>query len=275
MFHYDFMQHAFLAGTFVAIMCGSLGVFVIARGLSFIAHTFSHIGFSGAAFSMYMGIDPLNGMLLFTCSSALIIGRLGIRIFRTDIVTSVVLSIFLGLGLLFLSLSSKQANAISSLLFGTVLGISTGDVIKIAILSTVVLGVLVIGYKMLSFDSFDPVGSQAAGLPIRFISVGFLLLLSIATAEAVQIVGALLVFTLMTIPAAIAQRLTQSIARMIVLSSLIALAGIWAGLVLGFYSNAPVSFFITAVEGIMYFITLGWSVWRGQRLVRKRQLDLL
>jgi zinc/manganese transport system permease protein len=275
MFHYDFMQHAFLAGTFVAIMCGSLGVFVIARGLSFIAHTFSHIGFSGAAFSMYMGIDPLNGMLLFTCSSALIIGRLGIRIFRTDIVTSVVLSIFLGLGLLFLSLSSKQANAISSLLFGTILGISTGDVIKIAILSTVVLGVLVIGYKMLSFDSFDPVGSQAAGLPIRFISVGFLLLLSIATAEAVQIVGALLVFTLMTIPAAIAQRLTQSIARMIVLSSLIALAGIWAGLVLGFYSNAPVSFFITAVEGIMYFITLGWSVWRGQRLVRKRQLDLL
>ena len=275
MFHYDFMQHAFLAGTFVAIMCGSLGVFVIARGLSFIAHTFSHIGFSGAAFSMYMGIDPLNGMLLFTCSSALIIGRLGIRIFRTDIVTSVVLSIFLGLGLLFLSLSSKQANAISSLLFGTVLGISTGDVIKIAILSTVVLGVLVIGYKMLSFDSFDPIGSQAAGLPIRFISVGFLLLLSIATAEAVQIVGALLVFTLMTIPAAIAQRLTQSIARMIVLSSLIALAGIWAGLILGFYTNAPVSFFITAVEGIMYFITLGWSVWRGQRLVRKRQLDLL
>jgi zinc/manganese transport system permease protein len=275
MFHYDFMQHAFLAGTFVAIMCGSLGVFVIARGLSFIAHTFSHIGFSGAAFSMYMGIDPLNGMLLFTCSSALIIGRLGIRIFRTDIVTSVVLSIFLGLGLLFLSLSSKQANAISSLLFGTVLGISTGDVIKIAILSTVVLGVLVLGYKMLSFDSFDPIGSQAAGLPIRFISVGFLLLLSIATAEAVQIVGALLVFTLMTIPAAIAQRLTQSIARMIVLSSLIALAGIWAGLILGFYTNAPVSFFITAVEGIMYFITLGWSVWRGQRLVRKRQLDLL
>jgi zinc/manganese transport system permease protein len=275
MFHYDFMQHAFLAGTFVAIMCGSLGVFVIARGLSFIAHTFSHIGFSGAAFSMYMGIDPLNGMLLFTCSSALIIGRLGIRIFRTDIVTSVVLSIFLGLGLLFLSLSSKQANAISSLLFGTILGISTGDVIKIAILSTVVLGVLVIGYKMLSFDSFDPIGSQAAWLPIRFISVGFLLLLSIATAEAVQIVGALLVFTLMTIPAAIAQRLTQSIARMIVLSSLIALAGIWAGLILGFYTNAPVSFFITAVEGIMYFITLGWSVWRGQRLVRKRQLDLL
>jgi zinc/manganese transport system permease protein len=128
---------------------------------------------------------------------------------------------------------------------------------------------------MLSFDSFDPVGSQAAGLPIRFISVGFLLLLSIATAEAVQIVGALLVFTLMTIPAAIAQRLTQSIARMIVLSALIASAGVWAGLVLGFYTIAPVSFFITAVEGTMYFVTLGWSAWRENRIVRKRQVALL
>ncbi len=275
MFYYDFMQHAFVAGTFVAIMCGAIGVFVIARGLSFIAHAFSHIGFSGAAFAMYTGMDPLNGMLLFTCTSALVIGRLGIRMFRTDIVISVVLSTFLGLGMLFLALSSKQANAISSLLFGTVLGISTVEVIKIAILSIGVLCVLVLGYKMLSFDSFDPVGSQAAGLPIRFISVGFLLLLSIATAEAVQIVGALLVFTLMTIPAAIAQRLTQSIAQMILLSALLALVGVWVGLVLAFYTKAPVSFYITSTEGILYFITLGWSAWREHRLIRKRQPALL
>src|SRR5664280_2042855 len=110
MLSYDFMQHAFLAGTFVAIMCGAIGVFVIARGLSFIAHTFSHIGFSGAAFAMYAGIDPLNGMLLFTCGSALAIGQLGIKVLRKDVVISIVLSVCLGLGLLFLSLSSKQSN---------------------------------------------------------------------------------------------------------------------------------------------------------------------
>ncbi|MDR3601056.1 MAG: metal ABC transporter permease [Desulfosporosinus sp.] len=274
MFQYDFMQHAFLAGTIVAIMCGSIGVFVLARGLPFIAHTFSHIGFSGAAFALYIGIDPLNGMLLFTCVSALAIGRLGINMFRKDAVISVILSIFLGLGLLFLSLSSKQSNAVTSLLFGTVLGISTLDVEKIAFLSTIVLGVLFLGYKMLTFDSFDPVGAQAAGLPIRFISIAFLLLLSVATAEAVQIVGALLVFTLMTTPAAIAQRLTHSVWRMILLSSLISLVGVWAGLVLGYYTNAPVSFFITAVEGILYFTSLGWSAWRERR-VSEKQLSAL
>lgn len=274
MFQYDFMQHAFLAGTIVAIMCGSIGVFVIARGLPFIAHTFSHIGFSGAAFALYIGVDPLNGMLLFTCASALAIGRLGIKMFRKDAVISVILSIFLGLGLLFLSLSSKQSNAVSSLLFGTVLGISPVDVEKIAILSSFVLCALFLGYKMLTFDSFDPVGAQAAGLPIRFISIAFLLLLSIATAEAVQIVGALLVFTLMTTPAAIAQRLTHSVSRMILLSSLISLVGVWAGLVLGFYTNAPVSFFITAVEGSLYFAALGWSALRERGVTEKRRAAL-
>jgi zinc/manganese transport system permease protein len=259
MLQYDFMQHGFLAGTFVAIMCGAIGVFVIAREVSFIAHTFSEIGFSGAAFAMYTGMDPLNGMLLFTCCSALAIGQLGLKIFRKDIVISVVLSVCLGLGLLFLSLSSKQSNAVSSLLFGTVLGISAVDVWKTALLSTAVLCLLFLGYRMLTFDSFDPVGARAAGLPVRLISMAFLLLLAVATAEAIQIVGALLVFTLMTIPASIANNLTHSVWRMILLSSLIAVVGVWAGLVLGFYTNAPVSFFITIVEGGLYFASLGWS----------------
>jgi zinc/manganese transport system permease protein len=91
--------------------------------------------------------------------------------------------------------------------------------------------------------------------------VAFLLLLAIATAEAIQIVGALLVFTLMTIPASIANNLTQSVWRMILLSALFAVAGVWVGLILGFYTNAPVSFFITIVEGGLYFVSLGWSTW--------------
>jgi zinc/manganese transport system permease protein len=269
MLQYDFMRHGFLAGTFVAIMCGAIGVFVIARGLSFIAHTFSHIGFSGAAFAMYTGMDPLNGMLLFTCCAALAIGQLGLKVFKKDIVISVVLSICLGLGLLFLSLSSKQANTVSSLLFGTVLGISAADVWKTAILSTAVLCILCLGYRMLAFDSFDPVGAQAAGLPVRLISVAFLLLLAVAAAEAIQIVGALLVFALMTIPASIANNLTHSVWRMILLSALFALAGVWLGLLLGFYTNAPVSFFITTVEGGLYLASLGWMAMRER--IRPRQ----
>jgi zinc/manganese transport system permease protein len=103
------------------------------------------------------------------------------------------------------------------------------------------------------------VGAQAAGLPVRFISICFLLLLAVATTEASQMVGALLVFTLMTTPAAAARNLTNSIGRMICISSLIALIGVWVGLVVGYYTNLPISFLITAIEGLLYFVSLGWK----------------
>jgi zinc/manganese transport system permease protein len=258
MFQYDFMLHAFLAGTVVAILCGVMGVYVIARNSSFLAHAFSHIGFSGAAFAVFMGFSPLNGFLLFTLASAMAIGQMGVKVFRREVSISVVLSIFLGLGLLFLSLSTKQANTMAALLFGNVLGISSNEVWQISILSGCVLVFLTLGYKMLTFDSFDPVGAQAAGLPIRFISVAFLLLLAVATAEASQMVGALLVFTLMTTPAAAARNLAHSVGRMILCSASIALIGMWFGLILGYYTNLPISFLITGIEGVIYFASLGW-----------------
>jgi zinc/manganese transport system permease protein len=258
MFHYAFMYHAFLAGTIIAIMSGVIGVFVIARNSSFLAHTFSHIGFSGSAFAVYMGFSPLNGFLLFTVASSIVIGQMGVKVFRRDVSISVVLSIFLGLGLLFLSLSSKMANSMSALLFGNILGISLDAVWQILYLSVGVLVVLAIGYKMLTFDSFDPTGAQAAELPIPFISIGFLIVLAVATAEASQVVGALMVFTLMTIPAAAARNFTHSLGRMILYSTLIALIGMWLGLTLGYYTNLPISFLITGIEGAIYFLSLGW-----------------
>jgi zinc/manganese transport system permease protein len=262
MFQYDFMQHAFLAGTMVAIMCGIIGVFVITRGLSFIAHMFSEIGFSGSALAVLMGWNPLYGLFLFTSLSSLTIGQLGVKVFRRDLSINVILSVFLGMGLLFLSLSSRQSSAAISLLFGSVVGISSVQVWEIAGLSFGVIVILLLGYKMLTFDSFDPVGAEAAGLPVKFISMAFLFLLSIAVVGAVQIVGTLLVFTLMTTSSSTARHLTKSISRMILFSVIIAVLGVWIGLVLGYLTNIPVSFFITAVEGIFYFSALGWRNWR-------------
>jgi zinc/manganese transport system permease protein len=230
--------------------------------LSFITHTFSHIGFSGASLAVYMGWHPLSGLLLFTTSSAVAIGRMGVKVFRRDVSIGVVLSVFLGVGLLFLSLSSRQANTMFAILFGSVVGISTQDVWELTSLSLIVLLVFAGGYRMLKFDSFDPLGAQAAGLPVRFISVGFLLLLSVAVAEAIQIVGALLVFTLMTTPAAAARYLTHSVAKMVFTSAALAVLGVWIGLTLGYYTNAPVSFYITALEGLFYFAALGWYSFR-------------
>ncbi|WP_274651319.1 metal ABC transporter permease [Paenibacillus humicola] len=268
MLRYDFMQHAFIAGTLVAVMCSVIGVFVIARHLSFIAHAFSHIGFSGAAFAVYAGWNPLGGLLLFSIASAFATGGLGVKVFRRDVTISIVLSLFLGLGLLFISLSAKQSTAMYALLFGSVVGISMRNVWEMALLSLAVLLALLILYKPLKFDSFDPVGAQAARLPVRLISVAFLVLLAAATSEAIQIVGSLLVFTLMTAPAAAARYVTNSVFRMILVSACLGAAGIWGGLVLSYYTNAPVTFFIAALECLFYFAALGIGVLRARRKPR-------
>jgi zinc/manganese transport system permease protein len=264
MFQYEFMQNAFLAGTIVAIMCGAIGVFVMARGLSFITHSFSHIGFSGATFAVWMGWNPLSGLLLFTTLSALAIGQIGVKFFRREASISVILSVFLGLGILFLTLSKQTTSFTSTILFGSVVGISSKEVITIVILTSILLLILMLGYRMLKFDSFDPIGAEASGLPIRFISIGFLILLSIGVAEAVQIVGALLVFALMTIPAATSRFLTHSVFKMILVSSGLAVLGVWAGLTLSFLTNAPVSFFITVFEALFYFSALGWNTLKNK-----------
>ncbi|SFG63085.1 metal ABC transporter permease [Sporolactobacillus nakayamae] len=254
MFYYDFMQHAFIAGTLIAIMCGAIGVFIIGRNLSFIAHTFSHIGFAGASFAVFAGIDPLLGLLLFTLLGALGVGQLGVKMFRRDASVSVILSLALGLGILFLSLSNVQASFTKTILFGSVVGIDLQDVWQIIILSIFVLLALAVSYRWLKFDSFDQLGAQSAGLPIRWISIGFLLLMAVAVSVTVQIVGALLVFALMTIPAAAARFYTQSIFGMILLSVLIAVLGVWFGLIIGYYTNAPVSFFIVCFVAAAYFL---------------------
>lgn len=258
MLHYAFMQHALLAGTIVAIMAGAIGVFVVARNLSFIAHAFSHIGFSGAAFAVFAGWNPIGGLLLFSSASALAIGGFGVKLFRREATISVVLSFFLGLGLLFLSLSTKKASAMYALLFGSVVGISAHDVLEIVYLSAAVLAALALMYKPLVFDSFDPAGAQAARLPVRLLSAGFLLLLAIAVSEAILIVGALLVFTLMTAPAAAARQMSHSVPRMMLWSIAFGVLGAWGGLALSYYTNAPVSFYITGLETLFYFGALAW-----------------
>lgn len=256
MFHYDFMRHAFLAGTFVAVLGGFIGVFVIARGLSFMTHTFSHIGFSGAAFAVFMGWNPFLGLLLFTSFSALSVGQLGLKYFRRDVSVNVILSLFLGLGILFLTLSSEQSSFISGILFGSIVGISGEEAWAICAMTAVVFTLLILGYRMLKFDSFDPLGAQAAGLPTRFISIAFLLLLSLVVTAAVPVVGALLVFTLMTIPASAARYLTSSVLRMICYSMGLSVAGVWIGIILGYVTSLPISFFITAAEAVFYFTAL-------------------
>lgn len=259
MFALSFMRYAFWASTFIAIVAGCVGVFVVARNLSFLTHTLSEIGFAGAAFAVFMGWPALWGMLLFTMASSVMVGQISSEESRREAVISATSALFIGLGILFLSLSSQTASSATSILFGSVVGISLNEVYQLVGLSAVVLVALLLIYRRLKFSSFDRVGAQVNAVPERTVAVIFLILVALSVSVAAQIVESLLIFILLTLPAASAKNFTTGVAKMMGLAILFALAGTWTGLYLGYLTNWPVSFFIAVGEVAIYLVALAYG----------------
>ena len=252
LFHYEFMVHAFEAGTIVAIVAGAIGYFVVLRGSAFAAHALSHIGFAGATGAVVLGISPVFGLLAFTLASGVTIGALGNRLRSRDVTIGIVLAWSLGLGVLFISLYRGYATEAYALLFGEILGISAGDVAVTLVAGIITIACLVVAYRPLLFASVDEELAAAKGVPVTALSIGFMAILAVAVTEAVQVVGVLLIFALIVTPAAIAVRFTSRPPAAILTGIALALAFTWLGLSIAYYSPHPVSFFITSLAFATY-----------------------
>ena len=255
MFSYAFMQHAFLAGTAVALVAGAVGWMVVLRRSAFAAHALSHIGFAGAAGASLLGVLPLWGLLAFCLGGAGFIGALGERSDDRDSVIGIVLAMALGFGVLFISLYSGNASTAYSILFGEILGVSMGDVgvtIGLSRLSLVALASL---WRPLLFASVDRSVAKARGVKVGLISVAFMVLLAFAIAISVQVVGVLLIFALLVTPAATAQLLTARPLMGVAASIGFALLAVEAGLTLGYQFGYPVSFWITLIATTNYALS--------------------
>lgn len=269
---YAFMQHAYLAGAIVAIVAGVVGYFVVLRGLSFAGHALSHIGFAGATGAVVLAVNPIFGLLAFTVGSAVGMGILGKRIHGRDVAIGIVLAWTLGLGVLFLSLYTGYATEAYALLFGEILGISLRDVLVTLIAGVITLLAVAALYRPLLFASFDDEVAEARGVPVRFLTIAFMVILALAVSEAVQVVGVLLIFALLVTPAAIAERLTPRPARAIAISVVLALAFTWAGLFVSYYLPYPVSFFITTLAFASYVLVRLGAFMRQQFARRPQQV---
>lgn len=252
MFAFDFMRYAFLASTFIAITCGVVGVYVVARNFSFLAHTLSEIGFSGAAFAVFIGVTPLWGMLLFTLLGSIGVGELSMHSDQKESAISAISALFVGLGVLFLAISGSNSNYATNILFGSIIGVNRKGVIQLVVLSIIVLLLIFIVQRQLNFDSFDHIGALAHGVKTGVIGIIFLVALAMAVSIGSQIVGSLLVFILLTLPSSTARYLGRTIPSMIAWSVGIALFSVWAGLYLGFITNWPVTFFISLIDVVIY-----------------------
>jgi zinc/manganese transport system permease protein len=252
LFHYEFMIHAFEAGTIVAIVAGAIGYFVVLRASAFAAHALSHIGFAGATGAVVLGVSPVFGLLAFTLASGVTIGALGSRLRGRDVTIGIVLAWTLGLGVLFISLYRGYATEAYALLFGEILGISATDVAITLVAGIVTVAALIAIYRPLLFSSVDEDLASAKGVPVTALSIAFMAILAVAVTEAVQVVGVLLIFALIVTPAATAMRFTSRPSIAILTGIALALLFTWLGLAIAYYSPHPVSFFITSLAFFTY-----------------------
>lgn len=254
LFAYNFMRYAFAAGTLAAIVSALIGYFVVLRAQNFAAHALSHIGFAGAAGAGLLGLSVTTGQLGLTVLAAIGMGRLGDRASKSDVAIGIMLAFSLGLGILFLYFYSNYAGRAMAILFGDLLGVSA-SLLKIMLIYSVVslVGLAMIA-KPLLFSTLEPELAEAKGVSLPLISILFLILVSIAITEASQVVGILLVFTLLIGPAASATCCTRTVWRGIGLSVALGLGIVWLGIILCYLTNWPVAFWISSLSFLSYLI---------------------
>jgi zinc/manganese transport system permease protein len=253
MFEYDFMRTAFAASGIAAMVAGVVGFFLVLRGQTFAGHALSHVGFTGATGALLIGLTPLAGLVGFTLVAGVGMGLFGEKLAERDVAIGMMLSLALGLGLLFLHFYTAAATQAAALLFGNVLGVDNSALLNLALLAILSLAALALIGRPLIFATLQPELAEARGVPLRFVSAAFLAIVAVAVAECAQIVGVLLVFTLMVGPASAAMNLTRRLPLAIALSAALALAEAWGGLTLAYYSDWPTSFWITALSGMVFF----------------------
>lgn len=256
LFSHQFLQYAFIAGTLIAIVCAIVGYFIVLRAQAFAAESLSCVGFTGATGAAVLGLSSLMGTFLFTILIALGFGIFSKRLKGRDIEVGMVLSFALGLGVLFLKLYTTNAAEAVGILFGSILSVTTNDLYISLVTGTVALVVLGIIFRPLLFSSIDPEVAQARGVPVQLLGIIFMVLIGITIAEAILVVGVLLVFALLIAPAATAQHMSNRPLMSILLSILLGLGFMWGGMFLGLLFHVPVSFFIAALASVTYLLTV-------------------
>ena len=257
LFAYPFMVNALEAGTIVAVMAGVTGWFMVLRRQTFAGHTLSIIAFPGAAAAGLAGLPLAVGYFGFCGLGAFALAAIAgaRRSLSSESAAIGSLQAFaLALGFIFVTLYHGVLNGLDSLLFGTFLGITSGQVLGLLSVAAAAVLVIAVSARPLVFASVDPDVARARGVPVQLLGFVFLLVLGLAVAETSQITGALLVFALLVTPAATAHQITARPALGIAFSVAIALVVTWAGLALAYFSIYPVGFYITSLAFALYLL---------------------
>ena len=246
------VYNSLLSGALLALIGGLVGVFVMNRELSFAVHGIAELSFAGAAVFLLIGLDVVLGSVFGSLIAAAIIAFLGDRAKDRNSIVAVLMPFGLGIGILALSLYPGRAANKFGLLTGQIVAVDDPKLASMTIMTVVVLIAMLVMWRPLSFASLDPEVAAARGVPVKWLGIVFVIVLGIAVAAAVQVVGALLVLALLVTPAAAALRLSTSQVWVPVLSVLFALVSMIGGILLALGGSLPISPFVTTISFLIY-----------------------
>ena len=253
-----FVQQALVAAALLALVAGLIGPFIVMRQMSFAVHGSSELSLTGAAFALLTGLNVGLGALVGSALAAILFGFLGQRARERDSAIGVVLAFGLGLAVLFIHLYPGRAGTSFALLTGQVVGVGRSGLTLLIAVTVAVVAVLAISYRPLLFATADPEVAAARGVPVRALGIVFAGLVGVVAAQGVQIVGALLVMSLLITPAAAAARVFSSPVANIAASVVFAEVAAIGGIVLSLAPGVPVSVFVTTISFIIFLAC--WAI---------------
>jgi zinc/manganese transport system permease protein len=248
------VQNSLIAGALLGLMGGLIGVFVMTRDMSFAVHGISELSFAGAALALLFGLNIALGATLGSIVAAVIIAIMGSRAKDRNSIIAVLMPFGLGIGILALALYEGRAANKFGLLTGQIIAVDDPQVFWLIATSVVVVSALLVIWRPLSFASLDLEVAEARAVPTKTLGIIFMLLLALAVAASVQVVGALLVMTLLVTPAAAALRLTSSPVLVPVLSVSFAVVSVVGGILLALGGGLPISPYVTTLSFAIYLV---------------------
>jgi len=271
---YQFMQNAVLAGLCGGVTCSIIGVFVVTMHLSFIGVCIAHAAFAGALFGVWLGFNPLIGALLFSLTSAGIIGPMTDRgELNPDTSIGIVFSLMLGLAFLFLGLMPGSRTEALNLFWGSILTVGHQDLVFLGAVTVITIGLVAVFYKEIQAVICHRQVALVVGIPATLIFYGLLFATGLTVTASLRSIGGLLIYSLILNPAAAAYQLTYSLKRMLLIASAFGIISCWVGLAASYFLDMPSGACIVITSCIIFGLATAFSPKRKVKRWQQAQLS--
>lgn len=254
---YSFMQNALWAGILVSIACGIIGTLVVLKKMVFISGGVAHTAYGGVGLAFYLGFDPVLGAVAFSLLASFLMGTIQRQTRqRQDTLIGVMWAMGMAVGILFADMTPGYKADLMSYLFGSILAVTSTDLILMLVVDLIVIALITLFYKELQASAFDETFARVRNLPVDLLYIILIALIGLVVVMLMRVVGLIMIIALLTVPAAIGSLFLKHMKHIMALATGLSLLFTTSGLLLSYFFNLTSGATIILVAGVAYLIAL-------------------